>query len=206
MKTEVLPRLAMFDLDGTLYDTVRANHAAYAAALARQGFALSYEAFADGCNGRYYKDFLPGLIGAENCTEELLAAVHRDKTAFYRENLHLVRENGPLYAMLRALRAGGWRTAIVTTAARENVRALLRHFGRERDFDLVIAREDVQKGKPDPEGYRKAMAHFGAEPKDCIAFEDAREGMAAALAATPNVFRSYAFITPDLSGEETKNG
>ena len=48
-------RLAIFDFDGTLYDTVPANAAAYAAALARCGVTLDTAYFAEHCNGRYYR-------------------------------------------------------------------------------------------------------------------------------------------------------
>ncbi len=188
-------KCALFDLDGTLYDTLRANHAAYAEALRRQGIALPFESFAAGCNGRHYRDFLPGLVGQGKCSEALMEAVHREKTALYPGYLHLAAENTALFALLGALRREGWKTGLVTTASRANTRVLLGHFGRAGDFDLVLTREDVERGKPDPEGFLAAMAHFGAAPEDTIIFEDAEEGLAAARAACPNVYQVYTFTS-----------
>lgn len=47
----------------------------------------------------------------------------------------------------------------------------------------LICAEDVRCGKPDPEGYRAAANRLGAHPADCIVFEDAPTGIAAARAA-----------------------
>ena len=46
-------------MDGTLFDTVPANQAAYAVALAPYGVSLSVEDFALHCNGRYYRPVPP---------------------------------------------------------------------------------------------------------------------------------------------------
>lgn len=47
----------------------------------------------------------------------------------------------------------------------------------------VIAGDDVDKVKPDPEGYIKAAHILGLQPEDCIAIEDSRPGMTAAYAS-----------------------
>ena len=63
-------KLAIFDMDGTLFDTVPANQAAYAVALAPYGVSLSVEDFALHCNGRYYRDFLGELLGGDEAKIE----------------------------------------------------------------------------------------------------------------------------------------
>jgi beta-phosphoglucomutase-like phosphatase (HAD superfamily) len=50
-------------------------------------------------------------------------------------------------------------------------------------FDIVIGGDDVRIGKPDPEPYLKAAALLGVDPRDCIALEDSRTGLASAEAA-----------------------
>jgi sugar-phosphatase len=49
--------------------------------------------------------------------------------------------------------------------------------------DVIVAADDVSRGKPDPEGYLKASALLGFDPQDCLVFEDAPAGIAAARAA-----------------------
>jgi beta-phosphoglucomutase-like phosphatase (HAD superfamily) len=50
-------------------------------------------------------------------------------------------------------------------------------------FDVIVAGDDVSRGKPHPEPYEKAAALLGFAPKDCIAFEDSSTGLASAEAA-----------------------
>ncbi|MFD0471321.1 HAD-IA family hydrolase [Nonomuraea thailandensis] len=50
-------------------------------------------------------------------------------------------------------------------------------------FDLVIANEDTERGKPWPDPYLEAARRLGAEPSRCVAIEDSPAGIAAARAA-----------------------
>jgi beta-phosphoglucomutase-like phosphatase (HAD superfamily) len=50
-------------------------------------------------------------------------------------------------------------------------------------FDAVVAMEDVSRGKPDPEGYQRALELLAVEPGDAVAFEDTEVGVASAKAA-----------------------
>jgi len=50
-------------------------------------------------------------------------------------------------------------------------------------FDVVVAGDDVEFGKPHPEAYLKAAELLGVDPADCIAIEDSVPGLASAEAA-----------------------
>jgi HAD superfamily hydrolase (TIGR01509 family) len=60
-------------------------------------------------------------------------------------------------------------------------------------FDVIVAGDDVTRGKPHPEPYEKAAALLGFAPKDCIAFEDSTTGLASAEAAG-----TYAIGIPNI--------
>lgn len=171
-------RLALFDLDGTLFDTVPANHAAYAAVLAEYGVSLSYAQFAAHCNGRYYKDFLPELVGPEPALWE---EIHRKKIACYPAYFDRIRENQALFSMLEAL-SPRYHIALVTTAARPSVFAILQRFHRQDAFELILTQQEVPRKKPAPDGFVLAMEHFQIPPERTIVFEDSEEGIAAARA------------------------
>ena len=49
--------------------------------------------------------------------------------------------------------------------------------------DRVFTREDVERGKPEPDMFLKAAAHCGFEPADCVVVEDSTAGIKAAAAA-----------------------
>ena len=170
--------LAAF-LDGTLFDTVPANQAAYAVALAPYGVSLSVEDFALHCNGRYYRDFLGELLGGD---EAKIDAVHDAKLAAYPALFHRIRENTALFSLLQTLRAD-YHTALVTSATRCSVEAILRYFHRENCFDLLLTNVEVPHKKPAPDGFLMAMEHFGVAPADTIIFEDSPEGIQAAQAS-----------------------
>ena len=48
---------------------------------------------------------------------------------------------------------------------------------------MLVAVEDVRRGKPDPEGFLAAARRLGAPPARCVVFEDAAAGLMAAAAA-----------------------
>jgi HAD superfamily hydrolase (TIGR01509 family) len=99
-----------------------------------------------------------------------------------------VRLNLALFSLAASVRPG-MKTALVTTASAESVRAIMRHFDLDHVFDLVITGDDVTRHKPDPEAYRLALARLGLEPHECLAFEDSDVGAASASAAGIAVVR-----------------
>ncbi len=84
--------------------------------------------------------------------------------------------------ILRELKAAGIPTALVTMSMRRNAIAVVDRMGFDA-FDLVIAGDDVQHGKPHPEPYLKAAEALGVNIEDCIAFEDSISGLHSAEAS-----------------------
>lgn len=173
-------KLAMFDMDGTLFDTRRVNYYSYKKALNEVGCDFDYDFFLSHCYGSHYTDFLKPV------TSEI-EKVHELKKAYYSEYLSTAVENTHLFAIIESIR-GEYATALVTTASKKNTLELLHCFGKENCFDLIVTQDDVKKNKPDPEAYLYTMAQFGARPENCIIFEDSKTGIAAAEASGANLF------------------
>ncbi|MBP5158515.1 MAG: HAD family phosphatase [Treponema sp.] len=189
-------RLAMFDLDGTLFDTRRVNWLSYREALAPFGVDLDYGYFCRECNGKHYKAFVPGLLAAAGNAAETLAekaeAVHERKKALYGSFLSESVENTQLFNLIHLMKES-YYIALVTTASRKNCREILAFHGREGDFDLILTAEDVERKKPDPQGFLMAMEHFNIGGADSLVFEDSAEGLAAAEASGATVFAARGF-------------
>lgn len=177
-------KIAIFDLDGTLFNTEEVNYLSYKQALAMKGYSLDYEFYTQECNGKYYKDYLPLLI--PNPSAELMEEIHDLKKNFYPDNLGSATVNEHLFSFIDLIKSE-YYIALVTTASKKNSTDILYHFGKEKVFELILTHSDVNKVKPDPEGFLKAMDHFNLLPSQTIIFEDSSVGIEAAKRSGANV-------------------
>ena len=113
------------------------------------------------------------------------------KAAYYQER---IRERGyPLFPgaieLVREAAAAGRMLGIVSGALREEVEGALRQTGLQSLFKVVVTAEDVSDGKPDPEGYLRALEALNSvpplperliHPHEVLAVEDSPAGLAAA--------------------------
>lgn len=172
-------KLALFDLDGTLFDTNEVNYNAYKEALATFGFNFDHAFWYSNCIGRHYKDFLADI---DITDEKILKDIHRLKKNCYRNYLHYAKENRHLFEIITLIKPS-YYIALVTTASQQNVADILNTFNRADAFYKIFTQEDVAKMKPDPECYLKAMDYFKVKPEDTIIFEDSESGLKAAEAS-----------------------
>jgi HAD superfamily hydrolase (TIGR01509 family) len=85
--------------------------------------------------------------------------------------------------LLRDAQRLGLGRAVASSSSRAWVDGWLRRHGIHELVDVVVARDDVRRVKPDPELFLLAAARLGAAPAACAVFEDSPNGMRAALAA-----------------------
>lgn len=184
--------LICVDLDGTLLDTVPANAASYRAALEEQGFTVTDEYYAQYCNGGYYKQFLRPLMGGDPAPEARGAGARPQKGAVQQLPAHGAPQH-QLTGDFAGDEAAGHDLACVTTGSRKNATEVLEYFHCADWFGVFITGEDVVRSKPDPEGYLKAMAHFGVTPAETMIFEDSGPGLEAARASGATVYKVETF-------------
>lgn len=183
--------LALFDLDGTLFDTTEVNYLAYKYALENNGnFFLDKNYYITSCNGKHYKKYLPNIINSNDSS--LIEKIHNTKKICYSNYLYAAKKNIHLFEIIKSLRST-YYTAIVTTASRKNTTDILKYFQVEDLFELIITHEDVKNVKPNPEGFLTAMNHFHIHPKNTLIFEDSDIGIEAAVSSNANVFKIETF-------------
>lgn len=73
--------------------------------------------------------------------------------------------------------------AVVSNSDRKIVDVQLTLAGLTRPGHITVSRNDVRKGKPDPEGYLRAAWLLGVKPSECLVVEDSNSGAAAGTAA-----------------------
>ena len=182
-------KLALFDLDGTLFNTNEVNYLAYKEALENFGFSFEHYYWYANCIGRHYKDFLADI---DITDEETLKSIHRLKKQAYKKYLNYAKENNHLFEIIELIKPN-YYVVLVTTASKKNVEDILKEFDKLNTFDKIFTQEDVTKMKPDPEGYLKAMQYFDIEAEDTIIFEDSEAGLSAAKASGAYYFQVFKF-------------
>lgn len=172
-------KLLISDFDGTLVDTFEANFRAYEKAFQRAGVSFSRQDYKR-CFGFRFDRFMDEM----NVTDkEVAAAIREAKAQFYPEFFNQIRVNEALVTLLSSFRSLGCKTAVASTARRRNLMNVLEYAHLTDIFDLIMAGEDVLRGKPSPEIYQKVMSALDVSPQETLIFEDSEVGFTAAQAA-----------------------
>ncbi len=186
-------KLAIFDLDGTLFDTKEVNFNAYNQAIIDSGLKnvrFDYKYYCEFCNGNNYKVFLPKII--KNITDEQLNNIHERKKLYYTKYLSKARKNESLFSIIESIKER-YYIVLSTVASRKNSYDILEAFDVLEKFDLIITKEDVKNTKPSPECFLKAMDYFKITSDDTIIFEDSKTGLEAASKSKANVVKVLGF-------------
>lgn len=178
----------IFDLDGTLVDSMGTHFRAWRQALRENG--APYEAF-------LWEEFVShGGMAAPDIVADLnqLYGLHMDpqataerKRACYAEilstdRLPIIKET---VGLVRRLREQGIPYAIGTGSVLAGATHTLRAAGIAELFPLIVTPNDVPpgRGKPAPDIFLLAAERMGVAPANCVVFEDAEPGLQAAAAA-----------------------
>lgn len=182
---------AIFDFNGTLSDDepilFRIFTELFATTWHYDLARDDYFARLAGHSDREIIDAVAGEIMAAETPAARLTIVNGLLDAHGRRYREIVAQDCPIrpatVALVQTLTARGRPLAIVTGAQRADVQHVLSHSPVTDSFAHLIAEEDVERGKPDPEGFLLAAAAFGIDPADIIVFEDSVAGIRGATAA-----------------------
>jgi HAD superfamily hydrolase (TIGR01509 family) len=185
----------LFDLDGTLVDTDRLHHAAFAEILAERGATLSLDDYRTHIMGHPNEAIMARFFPGEEAEHGAIAA---RKEAMFRASLaSSVPAAAGIHALLDWAEAAGVGCAVVTNAPRANAVALLAAAGLAERLSTLVLGDELARPKPDPMPYQEAMRRLGATPSRSVAFEDSRSGLRAARAAGAHVVGVTTGLTPD---------
>jgi beta-phosphoglucomutase len=177
----------LFDLDGTLVDSSLLHSKAY-----REALAAGAPELLAGFDYEQYK----GVPTHEVFARLGVADVERRRslTVLKQEHYRAAVADGQLKAfpgarqLLVALGERGFGVYVVTGSSAESVKAVLDTSGLAGLLDGVVTANDVSHGKPAPDCYLECLSRFGLSARDCVAVEDAKDGVAAARAAVLQVW------------------
>lgn len=175
----------IFDFDGVIIDSHEAHKQSWFSLADELGKTLTDAQFTESF-GMRNQAIIPGLFtwaDADDATR--IQQLADRKESLYRQSL---RTSGldPLAGivdLLDSLDGAEMPRAIGSSTPHENIRTALELCRLSGRFHSITAAEDVSRGKPDPEVFLLAAKSLGVEPAQCVVFEDAHVGIAAARAA-----------------------
>lgn len=162
-------RTVLFDLDGTLIDSIELILSSYRHTMSAHGFPEVPDAVWLEGVGTPLRAQL-GPWASEALSLETLVATYRDYNLSNHDQM--VRPFPNLCDIVRAIRQRGYRTGVVTSKTREGTRRGLRLVGLEEAIEIMVCADDVTNAKPHPEPVEKAVAALGADPTTTIYIGD----------------------------------
>lgn len=176
-------KCVLFDFDGVIADTERHNAEYLAAALAVHDVVLT-EADRLALVGLNGPSLLENLVAraTDGLTVEQLQAERKLRGNYYENGESLAPMPG-LIPLLRKLRQAGRRVGLVSSTRTQLIVMALNRMKLMDQFDVVICGDMVERHKPAPDCYRKALSLLELRPDECVVIEDSPAGIRAAQSA-----------------------
>lgn len=170
---------ALFDFDGVVIDT----ETQYSRFWHQVGQQYGYEGLDQQVKGQtltyIYKTF---FAGRETEQQEITDQLIRFEQGMSYDYIPGVID------FIRALRAEGIATAVVTSSNQQKMRAVYSvHPEVKQLFDRILTAEMFAASKPDPDCYLLGMRLFGTTPSHAFVFEDSINGLRAGMASGARV-------------------
>ena len=187
-------RALMFDFNGTLSHDEPLLCAIYQRLFAQHGRPLTEEHYYSQLAGLAEEAIIGGWLGVDG---PLLASLVDERIAHYA----VQAADGSTVAepVREAVRYAAARVpvAIVSGAFRAEIVPVVEAAGLATEITAIVAADDVEHGKPHPEGYLRALERLGVDPTGVIAFEDTEAGIASAKAAGLRVIAVLGTLPPE---------
>ena len=175
-------RAIVFDFDGLIVETEQPDYDTHRAIFAEYGVELPLDVWAGVVGGSGLDtlfDYFEGRLGHEVDRDAVRKRARRQQ----HDVVHALPAREGVAAHIEQAKEAGLRLAVASSSSREWVNGHLGRLGLLTSFDVVCAREDVQRTKPDPELYTLALERLGADAQEAFAIEDSPNGVTAAKAA-----------------------
>lgn len=191
----------LFDMDGVLIEAKDWHYEALNRALDLFGMPISRFDHLTTFDGLPTRKKLEMLSLERGLPRELHEFINEMKQHYTMELVHTrcIPRFLHEYA-LSSLKTLGYKLAVCSNSVRNTVETMMEKAGLRTYLDYIVSNEDVGNGKPDPEMYLKAMAHFGYHPHECLIVEDNENGIKAARASG-----GHLLVVEDVDGTSLEN-
>jgi beta-phosphoglucomutase-like phosphatase (HAD superfamily) len=176
------PKAILFDMDGTLVDSIPFHLQAWLRFLDSHGIHLRPEEFHAQNHGtidEMIRRFFPAIQDPS-----ALYALGQEKEKIYREIYRPhIHEVAGLSDFLKRMQHLGIHAHLATMGDQPNIDFVLDSLGIRRFFHSTTGSEEVRKGKPNPEVFLRSIRKAGFLPSSCWIVEDSKGGIMAGKAA-----------------------
>lgn len=174
-------KAVIFDFDGLILDTETAWFEAYQETLAAYQIEIPHEQFVKciGSGDTHFFIYLEQQLGDPSNLPEIkvtASVLHQEKM-----KSPIAREGVKDY--LEEAKQLGLKIALASSSSNEWVTNFLTELQLIHYFDLIVSRDDVEKVKPAPDLFEKAVEQLQIDATEAVVFEDSLNGLQAALAA-----------------------
>ncbi|HEY7683185.1 MAG TPA: HAD-IA family hydrolase [Gemmatimonadales bacterium] len=154
-------RTVLFDLDGTLIDSIELILASYRHTLASHGHPPTPDSeWMRGVGTPLRVQLAPWARSPDHL--QAMVTTYREYNLANHDRM--ITAFPGVVELVRGIRRAGLRTGVVTSKTREGTLRGLRLVGLEEHLEVLICADDVQHPKPHPEPVRRAVAELDADP------------------------------------------
>ena len=168
-------------MDGLMFDTGRLAYRGYTRTAQKFDFELNPNVYYQltGRNEEGFRKELKELYGSDQDTDTWRDFMTKTKHEILDEEKRVYKKKG-LLELLSFLKENKYKIALASSSKRQIISLYLDIEEMPDVFDIIIAGDEVTKGKPDPEIFLKACTGLGIDPKDALVLEDSLAGIEAA--------------------------
>lgn len=184
----------IFDLDGTLADTIPLHLKAWEMAGDQLGFHVTKEMILEHSGTPTVQ--VAKILGEEYNWKIDPEAITEAKFRNYKE---IKRKHGkvqPIEPILQIAHDYYQKLpmGLGTGSTKKGAMKSLEDIEATHLFDIIVTATDVERPKPHPETFLRSAEHFGIRPEECIVFEDGAAGIKAVKAAGMKLIDIRAYI------------
>lgn len=182
MEEPMAIKAVIFDFDGTIIDTETIWFHVFEELLKEKfNMDLPLEEFAKsiGTTDEVFFQYLEAQTGMKIDADE----INRLASDRFLEKRGILEVREGVVEKLEEARELGFRIGLASSSSREWVEGFLKQFKLWQYFSVIKTREDVDKVKPDPALYLRALEALQVEPQEALAIEDSINGAIAAIEA-----------------------
>ena len=175
-------KAVIWDLDGIIADTAPFHFLAWQRVAQDRGTTFTEADFRQ-TFGKRNPEIIAEKFEGVHSPQEIAVLSQKKEGIFRRIAQQSIKAFPGVLNLLLSLKSSEWKTALVSSTPRENIRLITNALDIATLFDTVVSDQDVSKGKPDPEGFLLAARRLEVYPGNCVVIEDAIAGVRASKAA-----------------------